>query len=799
MESSVSHLESGSKTIDKKQNGAPARDTPGLPLQKRKRVTRACDECRRRKVQCNGKQPCTHCQVDGRECTYNQPSNRHRNPTPQYVDSLKKRLQRAEALLKKFMPDYDLQDSILSSASELEFRLCEQVRVEAAKRREQPSLSSQTDERLLPEIFHGIFDVCQSKIDNKNDNELHGPSPSTVFDKRKGYFEPPLSCGYQLPLIARIPDPSGLSLVHQLLSATGHPASRKESLSVVAMLPPKVVARRLCSYSIEYAMSILRVVHVPSFYNMLDKIYDRRAEHYGSYGTDEDNELALLYSFLALGSTYNTEAGESLKERPNEVATEEGFQYYMSAQSLLQDITECRNLISLQTLLLMILFLLSTSNLSRCYDLVGIAVRSAVQLVLLNEYDIDQPLPTIVDDEFITETGIISMTPNTTSFFGAFNAHAKLLDILNKVIKYIYPARGLEEKLMDGGQSSMPCVISHSRVEEVEAVLREWLEALPGAWQPNSEGPVNVVHIRNLLRLAFAHVQMVLYRPFLHAIWPKMTANKIANDRSHAYGVACVNAARDAVHIAVEMRETVSLVGPCWFSLQTEFLAIITLVFYSLSNADEPEISDIMADATAGKYMIDKMSSRSTAAHCISKDLEVLFDQLPLTAHIESTISYAFRECSATGSTVVHTTPSPIGYIQTSTSENMIDMISTQSTGCATSSMTHMTSGVRTDSDLSFCNDGFCSSTQCILTLESAANSNDTISPCYLDNKMPMHEDGIGLNSTQIDHHNDVRPASDDSLTYIDQPGFSTVEDPQYRDILQYCTQNIFDDVEGFF
>jgi hypothetical protein len=33
------------------------------PLQKRRRVTRACDECRRKKIKCDGKQPCTHCTI----------------------------------------------------------------------------------------------------------------------------------------------------------------------------------------------------------------------------------------------------------------------------------------------------------------------------------------------------------------------------------------------------------------------------------------------------------------------------------------------------------------------------------------------------------------------------------------------------------------------------------------------------------------------------------------------------------------------------------------------------------------
>lgn len=40
-----------------------AESAPSQPIQKRRRVTRACDECRRKKIKCDGKQPCTHCSV----------------------------------------------------------------------------------------------------------------------------------------------------------------------------------------------------------------------------------------------------------------------------------------------------------------------------------------------------------------------------------------------------------------------------------------------------------------------------------------------------------------------------------------------------------------------------------------------------------------------------------------------------------------------------------------------------------------------------------------------------------------
>lgn len=45
------------------ENSTGSNQTVQMPVQKRRRVTRACDECRRKKIKCDGKQPCTHCSV----------------------------------------------------------------------------------------------------------------------------------------------------------------------------------------------------------------------------------------------------------------------------------------------------------------------------------------------------------------------------------------------------------------------------------------------------------------------------------------------------------------------------------------------------------------------------------------------------------------------------------------------------------------------------------------------------------------------------------------------------------------
>lgn len=45
------------------QDPISTRGGSSVPVQKRRRVTRACDECRRKKIKCDGKQPCAHCSV----------------------------------------------------------------------------------------------------------------------------------------------------------------------------------------------------------------------------------------------------------------------------------------------------------------------------------------------------------------------------------------------------------------------------------------------------------------------------------------------------------------------------------------------------------------------------------------------------------------------------------------------------------------------------------------------------------------------------------------------------------------
>lgn len=197
----------------------------------------------------------------------------------------------------------------------------------------------------------------------------------------------------------------------------------------------------------------------------------------------------------------------------------------------MMDITDCRDLTSLQTITFMIMFLQSTANLNSCYSYIGIALRSALRMGLhrnlgykfnpierevrkrvfwvirkmdlyvsallgfpnmLDGEDIDQELPLEIDDEYITKEGISPMPKDKISLYAASNAHARLMIVLSKVIKNIYPVKGGLNQALHSPQSP-GYVVSHSKIKEIEGDLIQWFERLPMALRPEAEASEEIV------------------------------------------------------------------------------------------------------------------------------------------------------------------------------------------------------------------------------------------------------------------------------------------------------------------
>ncbi|KAL1641248.1 Gypsy retrotransposon integrase-like protein 1 [Diplodia intermedia] len=651
-----------------------------VPMQKRRRVTRACDECRRKKIKCDGKQPCTHCTVYSYECTYDQPSNRRRNAAPQYVEALESRMKRAEALLGAILPNVDLDDPALVAS------LQEGVLPPLPQAQAPPQAQAQARPFAAPDgqMAHAQADRPM-RVDTMNPQAQSGEGQLESMVRATGQLDLD-EHGYWdyhghssgLSFVRRMrerfdfmgrgegessPFPLTRPLSHVFespKSVQDSPATFDNAVLGGAELPSREKARELCDTALNDASALLRVVHLPSFWKSFETLYGKLPEEYGAA---ENSFLPLLYTVLALGTLFSR-TSEDLDEVGYENAINQGVQYFKAARNIL-DIAMCRDLHALQAVIFMILFLQSSAKLSTCYAYIGIALRSALRMGLhrsmndrfnpienetrkrifwvirkmdiyvgallglphtMSNEDVDQELPAALDDEYITETEYLTQPPSHVSLITACNAHTTLIDILAKVVRVVYPIKGKTHILQ--GQKIMSYTVSYADIRELEKDLQQWMENLPMALKPGGEASILITRVRQLLRMAYAHTQMMLYRPFVHYVSKSPTCASL-DKRAYACASACISVSRNIIHITAEMKKRGMLNGCYWFTMYTTFFSIMTLVYFALENPESPTSQDVLKEAYEGKDVLEGLAKRSMAADRCTSTLKAVFDQLP--------------------------------------------------------------------------------------------------------------------------------------------------------------------------
>ena len=299
--------------------------TPLGPVPKRRRVTRACDECRRKKIKCDGKQPCTHCTVYSYgtsaflglrnnssqlsillECTYDQPSNRRRNPAPQYVESLEIRLARAETLLKTVLPEVDLDDPNLDTGNlqnatsipkhEARSQQPGHPKPWASLENGRKAADGEKDSMLESMVQNtGSLD-----LDDEGNWDFHGHSSGRAFLRRmREQFGDLMGKPNVTPWMNYNPGSSRTQLVESPTTLLDSPMDR--TLPKTHELPSKSIALLLCGNALDDAGALIRVVHQSTFYDVFHRVYD---VPYETFGDEEHKFLPLLYCVLALGSLF---------------------------------------------------------------------------------------------------------------------------------------------------------------------------------------------------------------------------------------------------------------------------------------------------------------------------------------------------------------------------------------------------------------------------------------------------------------------------------------------------------------
>lgn len=127
-----------------------------------------------------------------------------------------------------------------------------------------------------------------------------------------------------------------------------------------------------------------------------------------------------------------------------------------------------------------------------------------------------------------------------------------------------------------------------------------------------------------MLRMAFGHAQLLLYRPFLHYL-SLSNRDKAVDQRAYACASACVSISRNIVHISTEMRRRGVFAGAYWFSMYTTFFAIVSILYFVLENPTNPTSFELLRDAVEGKEVLAYFSKSSMAADRCSVALKVGF------------------------------------------------------------------------------------------------------------------------------------------------------------------------------
>lgn len=220
------------------------------------------------------------------------------------------------------MPDVDLADPNLDPAIQQEFHNREKQRTaqNGKQRSGQPSSSGGSDPNPNEAQLTSMIDsIGQLDMDDKGGMDFHGISSGAVFLRRmKEHFRGLLGPVSKVPFLPRHERPPGLT---NLDSPSPAPNSPFSTAATPLELPPKEVTRNLCYYSLSCATCLVRIIHVPTFYQKLEKMYERPLDNLSS---EETHFLGLVFSILALGCMYNRLDDNAADSASYKAAMEEG-------------------------------------------------------------------------------------------------------------------------------------------------------------------------------------------------------------------------------------------------------------------------------------------------------------------------------------------------------------------------------------------------------------------------------------------------------------------------------------------
>jgi len=284
-------------------------------------------------------------------------------------------------------------------------------------------------------------------------------------------------------------------------------------------LPERATAEDLISVALNNACSLLPFVHSPTLGGQLDYIYSVGND----YNCKTDSTIhALFYAALAVGALFSSADGGVCDHNSSL-----HFRYFQTAIGMI-DPAYCRDLVTLQAIIFVIMYLQGTGRLSHCYCYLALASGSAFQMgihrnctpplmdpvqaeirkrIYWSLYTMDIYLSTVLGlprtiADYPSDQGGLSEivgwgatsgrchleAPTASSVLTLANHHIKILNIMAKVVDFLCSTN------MQLSGCNRYCQVEAARLSQIESDLEEWYTTLPPV--SNMSDPINFDHIR---------------------------------------------------------------------------------------------------------------------------------------------------------------------------------------------------------------------------------------------------------------------------------------------------------------
>ncbi|KAE9374707.1 hypothetical protein N431DRAFT_464939 [Stipitochalara longipes BDJ] len=611
---------------------------------KRRRIARACDMCRKKKIKCDGKMPaCTHCINYKTECVFTQVEKK-RNPPKgaKYIEGLENRLGRMESLLR-LSGLLTEDDNGRTDLGTLEKRLAEKR--ESQRQSEAPGSQPTSPSHSTPN--EGSGSTPRSTLASPEPNSKNGDKrKSTVSEKSEEEVEAlsdmmcslvTNNCGetryigsssgfsiFSPKGIQWVNDKTGDSSFQEMISASSVDENKwmywkPEVFSdlfrrpIFQQLPPKAECVSLLKDFFENFNCMFPLFHQPTFMHLVDRQYSRDPYEGSGWWASLNVTLAIAHRLRVMSNLVPKDEDEK------------AWGYLKNAIGVFTELT-LRNtdLLSVQALLGMAMFLQGTPNPQPSFFLVAAAIRSSHSIGLhkkgsgfnLNPVEIEQRKrvfwiaymldkdiclrsgrpPAQDDDDMNVELPSADPEDNIGNIpladgkgkVNLFRLMCEFATIESKVYKQLYSTKA--SKQSDGELLNT--------IGELDHLLEEWKDSIPVDFRPEHE--IKASHTPLILHIVVLHFSYyncltTIHRMSVHhGYWTSRLSNyaiqglnaRPLNPRVFSSAALCVSAARASIHLIKYVPQ--GDFQCVWLILYFPVSALVTLFGNILQNPQDP-------------------------------------------------------------------------------------------------------------------------------------------------------------------------------------------------------------------